>query len=93
MDELGLRRQMEATGRNFRMTRSYTINGRHLRDVPNAEHAQAVGGIAVTQRGLVHAVLLEGTSEGDRYPLRAEAVAVLDEGEKVAVELRRRGRA
>ncbi len=57
MDELGLREEVERAGRGYHATRSFTLEGKPLRFVTQAAQAKAVGGVAVNQRGRLHAVL------------------------------------
>lgn len=87
MELLGLRERMEQTGRNYRATRSFTMAGDHLRTVTNTDHAEAVGGIAVTQRGLLHAVLHTDLAPQIDVRFGVRPVGLRQQSEGVAVAL------
>jgi 2-polyprenyl-6-methoxyphenol hydroxylase-like FAD-dependent oxidoreductase len=87
MELLGLRARVEQTGRHYRATRTYTMAGEQLRTVMSRDHAQAVGGIAVTQRGLLHAALHEGLPPEIEVRFGVKPIGLKEEGDEVVVAL------
>jgi 2-polyprenyl-6-methoxyphenol hydroxylase-like FAD-dependent oxidoreductase len=87
MELLGLRSRAEQIGRGFRATRSYTMSGAHLRTVRSDDHARAVGGISVTQRGLLHAVLHEDLPRAIELRFGLKPVALQQKADSVDVSL------
>ncbi len=87
MGVLGLREKAEQQGRDYQASRSYTLAGRPLRIVGRQVHARAVGGAAVTQRGLIHRVLHENLPPAIDLRFGLSPTAIHDQGGSVAAEL------
>lgn len=87
MEELGLREEAERTGRKYRLNRTYSIKGDLLRTTTMEDQARAVGGVAVTQRGLLHAVLSKDLPSDIDLRFGLKPVSVTEREENVVVEL------
>ena len=87
MADLGLGEKVRSISRGHAGTRSFTLEGDFLRVTPNAEHARAVGGIAVTRRGPLHAILHEDLPAEIDLRFGLGPIAVEQDGEEVAVTL------
>jgi 2-polyprenyl-6-methoxyphenol hydroxylase-like FAD-dependent oxidoreductase len=88
MDLLALKARVERVGRDYSATRSLTLEGRPLRLVAQSAQARAVGGVAVTQRGLLHAALAEDlpSSIEIRFGARIKAVDQKDAAARVKLD-------
>jgi len=86
-DELGLTEGVDRAGREYVVTHSRTMDGKLLRSVSTVDQAKAVGGVKVTQRGLLHTALHDNLPKKIRLMFGVRPVAITESGEKVTVEL------
>jgi 2-polyprenyl-6-methoxyphenol hydroxylase-like FAD-dependent oxidoreductase len=87
MDLLGLGRRVAQAGLNPRASASYSMKGQHLRTTSYADHGAAVGGIVVTQRGLLHAALHENLPKAIDLRFDVQPMALKQDAASVTLRL------